>query len=93
MPIETVIMPDFLKFLILKIFLEQHYVVMIRSEIIKKKSFSINAIIIKLLGPVPKSTSGPQNAVAQIIRPLPTGDSSFASKSIVSVSHACGLFY
>ena len=42
-------------------------------------------------GPFSKGTSGPQNAYAHIILPLPTGDYTFISKSIVSVSQACIL--
>lgn len=43
------------------------------------------------LGPDPKSMSGPQKTLAQMIFPLPTGDSFLASRSMVSVSHAWSL--
>lgn len=45
----------------------------------------------KTLGPFPKSTSGPMKHWAQMIFPFPTGESSFASISIVSVSHPATL--
>ena len=47
-------------------------------------------MIIKL-GPFPKSISGPQKALAHIILPFPTGDSTLTSKSQVSLSQACIL--
>ncbi len=45
----------------------------------------------KSRGPEPKSISGPANADAHITKPFPTGDYSFGSISIVSVSHATTL--
>lgn len=42
----------------------------------------------KILGPEPKSISGPQKTLAHMIFPRPTGDSDFASRSMVSVSQA-----